>query len=72
LPGDINGREIAILVPLALIVVYLGVYPSGVLRSMNDPFDRMRQPIDTASAHVIHVVPHVALVKPEETLVMKP
>ena len=32
-----NAREIAILVPLALAVVYLGVYPSAVLRSMNDP-----------------------------------
>ena len=72
LPPDINGREIAILVPLALVVIYLGVYPAGVLRSMNDPFDRMRQPIDTANARLIHVDPRVALLKSEETLVMKP
>jgi NADH-quinone oxidoreductase subunit M len=44
-PGDIGAREIAILVPIALAVVYLGVYPSGVLRSMNDPFKLMQQPI---------------------------
>lgn len=44
-PGDIGKREIAILVPLALAVVVLGVYPSGVLRSMNDAVTRIEQPI---------------------------
>ena len=44
-PGDIGFREIAILVPLAIAVVYIGVYPSAILRSMNDPLTRMMQPI---------------------------
>ncbi|HEX3984904.1 MAG TPA: proton-conducting transporter membrane subunit, partial [Acidisoma sp.] len=52
IPGDLNFREIAILVPLALAVIYLGVYPSGVLRSMNDPFTLMQQPIVTHEARV--------------------
>jgi len=49
-PGDLNFREIAILVPLALAVIYLGVYPSGVLRSMNQPFTMMQQPVATREA----------------------
>ncbi|MGD0540996.1 MAG: hypothetical protein ABSB33_05720, partial [Tepidisphaeraceae bacterium] len=48
-PGDIGAREIAILVPLALAVVWLGVYPSGVLRSMNDAVTRIQQPILNAT-----------------------
>jgi len=87
LPTDIGRREIAILVPLALVVIFLGVYPSGVLRSMNDPFDRMRQPISTVESRLAHKTPTLTLplstrggeeeapsvnAKPEETLVMKP
>jgi NADH-quinone oxidoreductase subunit M len=48
LPGDIGKREIALLIPLAVAVVVLGVYPSGVLRSMDDSVARIREPI----AHV--------------------
>ncbi|MDP9174786.1 MAG: NADH-quinone oxidoreductase subunit M [Planctomycetota bacterium] len=33
-PGDIGAREIAILVPLAIAVVWLGVYPNMILRSV--------------------------------------
>lgn len=32
---DINGREMAMLVPLAVIVIILGIYPSPVLDLMN-------------------------------------
>ncbi len=49
-PGDIGPREIALLIPLALAVAYLGVYPSGVLRSMNSPLNYMTQPITTSEA----------------------
>jgi NADH-quinone oxidoreductase subunit M len=28
---EINGRELFTLVPLALIVIYLGVYPAGIV-----------------------------------------
>jgi len=33
-PGDINRREIAVLVPLALAVVFLGVMPNAVLKTI--------------------------------------
>jgi NADH-quinone oxidoreductase subunit M len=74
-PGDLNHREIAILIPLALAVIYLGVYPSGVLRSMNDPLTRMQQPIVTDSRHVVpedsmHAVARAEV--PPIQLVMKP
>jgi len=47
-PGDIGAREITLLIPLAIAVVYLGVYPSAVLRSMNSPFALMNQPISNS------------------------
>jgi NADH-quinone oxidoreductase subunit M len=33
-PGDLNGREIAILVPLAILVVVLGIFPNLVLKTI--------------------------------------
>jgi NADH-quinone oxidoreductase subunit M len=60
-PGDLNAREIAILVPIALVIVYLGVYPSAVLRSMNDPFNRMQQPIVTENTAAAVHAPGAAL-----------
>jgi len=47
-PGDIGGREIGILLPLAIAVVWLGVYPSPVLRSMNGAVRSMQQPLLSA------------------------
>ena len=32
---DINGRELAILVPLAAIIIILGIYPAPVLNMMS-------------------------------------
>jgi NADH-quinone oxidoreductase subunit M len=72
-PGDLNAREIAILVPLALVVIYLGVYPSAVLRSMNDPLTMMQQPIITAKAHHLPLETQSALaLTPMTQLVAKP
>jgi NADH-quinone oxidoreductase subunit M len=48
-PGDIGAREIAILVPLALAVVLLGVYPSGLLRSLEGPVKLLQQPVPEAA-----------------------
>jgi NADH-quinone oxidoreductase subunit M len=42
-PGDIGGREISILIPLALAVVVLGVYPGIVLRALDAPVKMLRQ-----------------------------
>ncbi|HUB26024.1 MAG TPA: NADH-quinone oxidoreductase subunit M [Tepidisphaeraceae bacterium] len=44
-PGDIGKREIAILVPLALAVVFMGVYPGFVMRSMSNAVDDLRLPV---------------------------
>jgi NADH-quinone oxidoreductase subunit M len=44
-PGDIGAREIGILIPLAIVVVWLGVYPSFLLRSLNSPVELMRAPL---------------------------
>jgi NADH-quinone oxidoreductase subunit M len=42
-PGDLNRREIAILIPLALAVVVLGVAPGFVIKSMNGPVNQLLQ-----------------------------
>jgi NADH-quinone oxidoreductase subunit M len=66
-PGDIGAREIGILIPLALVVVFLGVYPSGVLRSMNGTFAEMEQPLNHPQE--ARVESHA---DPANLLVMKP
>jgi hypothetical protein len=45
LPVDLSAREISILVPLALLVLILGVFPSPVLTSMDDAVHAMQQPL---------------------------
>jgi NADH-quinone oxidoreductase subunit M len=42
--GDITGREIAILLPLAVAVIVLGVMPTPVLDSMLRPVQALRTP----------------------------
>ncbi|MGA3068335.1 MAG: NADH-quinone oxidoreductase subunit M [Tepidisphaeraceae bacterium] len=46
-PGDIGCREIGILIPLSIAVVWLGVYPAPLLRSMNAPVQSMQAPLTT-------------------------
>ncbi len=41
---DINRREVAILVPLAVLVIFVGVMPNAVLRPILGPIERLRQP----------------------------
>ena len=31
---DINGRELTMLIPLAIIVIFLGIYPSPLIDTM--------------------------------------
>jgi NADH-quinone oxidoreductase subunit M len=38
---DINGRELATLVPLAVIIIFLGVYPSPVLNMMSTSVNQL-------------------------------
>ena len=43
-PGDINGREIAILVPLALAIVLLGVMPNAILKTILPAVELVQKP----------------------------
>ena len=45
LPKDLNAREIALLVPLALAAVILGVYPNIVLKTIEKPVEAITQAI---------------------------
>ncbi len=36
-PGDVNGRELCILLPLALLVLFLGLYPQPLLDLLHEP-----------------------------------
>jgi len=38
---ELNAREVATLAPLALLVLYLGVYPESVLSYLRTPLDRL-------------------------------
>jgi NADH-quinone oxidoreductase subunit M len=38
---DLDGREYAMLIPLTLIIIFLGVYPSAMLNVMNASVNSM-------------------------------
>jgi NADH-quinone oxidoreductase subunit M len=40
---DINGREMAILIPLAILVIAVGVMPNALMRPILDPIQKLRQ-----------------------------
>jgi NADH-quinone oxidoreductase subunit M len=42
--NDIGFREISILVPLAIVILILGVFPSSLLKPMLGPVDLLRNP----------------------------
>jgi NADH-quinone oxidoreductase subunit M len=46
-PGDIGRREIAILVPIALAVVLLGVFPNSVLKTILPSSQLVQKPLPT-------------------------
>jgi NADH-quinone oxidoreductase subunit M len=48
-PGDINAREIAILIPLAAAVLFLGVMPGFVMNSLSAPIEQLREPARLAA-----------------------
>jgi NADH-quinone oxidoreductase subunit M len=47
---DMSGRETAILVPIALVVILLGVLPTTVMRSMSAPIEILRGPVAKVEA----------------------
>jgi NADH-quinone oxidoreductase subunit M len=44
---DINGREMAILIPLAILVVVVGVVPTALLEPILVPIQKLRTPLVT-------------------------
>ncbi len=46
LPTDLNGREIGILAPLAILCLVLGLYPRPLLQALEAPTQKMSQMID--------------------------
>jgi NADH-quinone oxidoreductase subunit M len=55
--GDLTGRETAILVPLAVAVIVLGVMPTPVLRSMLCPVQALRTPVTAPQRNLAHIAP---------------
>jgi NADH-quinone oxidoreductase subunit M len=52
--NDIGAREIAILVPLAIAILVLGVVPTSLLKPMLGPVDLIRNPTAALPIHIIH------------------
>jgi NADH-quinone oxidoreductase subunit M len=48
--GDITGREVFVLTPLAIAVVLLGIFPTPLLRALDGPLAKLRN--ETAAARV--------------------
>jgi NADH:ubiquinone oxidoreductase subunit 4 (subunit M) len=48
--GDLTGREMAILIPLAIAVVLLGFFPTPMLDSILGPIQSLRTPVPAAMA----------------------
>ncbi len=50
IPGDISGREIGILLPLAVCVILLGVVPNIILTTVRGPVDNLLSQTNAVSA----------------------
>ena len=48
--SDLSGRELAILIPLAVLVVFIGVYPAALLRILDTPVRDMVSAVSISSA----------------------
>ncbi len=70
-PGDLGGREIAILVPLAVAVVLLGVMPNIILRTIEAPVSRLLRPSGADDAIIRPVSGHAAGVERETEFVVR-
>jgi NADH-quinone oxidoreductase subunit M len=45
---DINGRELAMLVPLAAIVIFLGIYPAPLINLMTSSLNELSSVLQAA------------------------
>jgi NADH-quinone oxidoreductase subunit M len=53
---DMDGREMVMLVPLAVIVIFLGIYPSPILDLMNSSINLLSEILQqTGSAGMMGV-----------------
>lgn len=50
---DINGRELFTLVPLAIIVIFLGIYPAPMINLMNSSVNRLVDVVRSAGGMAI-------------------
>ncbi|MEP7235704.1 MAG: NADH-quinone oxidoreductase subunit M [Ignavibacteriota bacterium] len=50
---DINGRELVALVPLAAIVIFLGIYPSPIIDLMSTSVNQLVTFVGSAGPHVV-------------------
>jgi NADH-quinone oxidoreductase subunit M len=66
-PGDIGGREMAILVPLAICVVAIGVYPSFIMKSMYGAVDDLRDPVRAITDGAVFSPPVVSAAQRPQT-----
>ncbi|MGB7161355.1 MAG: NADH-quinone oxidoreductase subunit M, partial [Tepidisphaeraceae bacterium] len=56
-PGDINGREIAVLVPIAILVVVLGVYPNLILKTIERPIQTITKADQPKATRAVALTP---------------
>jgi NADH-quinone oxidoreductase subunit M len=56
--GDITGREVLVLTPLAIAVVLLGIFPTPLLRALEGPLAKLRN--ETKMANVQPAKPEAA------------
>ena len=50
---DLSGRELAVLIPLAVLVVFIGVYPASLLRILYTPVKDMVNAVSISSSGVM-------------------
>jgi NADH-quinone oxidoreductase subunit M len=57
---DVNMRELVTLVPLAVIVMILGVYPHAILDLINPSLVALNQTVEKAAVATLEVLPQVS------------
>jgi len=53
LPTDLSAREIGVLAPIAAMCLFLGVYPTPVLQSLEQPVGQVIAQVETANQRAI-------------------
>jgi NADH-quinone oxidoreductase subunit M len=53
--SDLNSREILVLVPLLIFVVWIGVYPNTFLRPMEPAVKNFIQQVETKRAAIVNL-----------------